>query len=147
MGQVSIREGRRGDCIVTTDNKAIARAFYEAANGGELPRSLELLADDVTWTNIGSTLFSGTFTGKQTVMDNLLVRVLGYLQAGIQTTIENVIGEGEYVVVQSRGRAVTRSGEAYDNTYCHVFRIRNRRIVSVTEYMDTELMSRVLVAE
>jgi len=137
-------EARRGGSIVTTDNKAIARAFYEAANGGELPRSLELLADDVTWTNIGSTMFSGTFTGRQTVVDKLLVRVLGCLETGIQTTIENVIGEGEYVVVQSRGRAVTRSGKAYNNTYCHVFRIRDRRIISVTEYMDTELVSRVL---
>ncbi len=132
---------------MSADNKAIARTFYEAANGGEIPRSIELLADDVTWTNIGTTPFSGTFVGKQAVMDKLLVRVLRRLERGIQTTIENMIGEGEYVVVQSRGRAMTRGGEAYNNTYCHVFRVRDGRIISVTEYMDTELVTRVLGAE
>lgn len=32
---------------------------------------LGLLADDVTWTNIGSTQFSGTYTGKTVLVDSV----------------------------------------------------------------------------
>lgn len=128
------------------DNKAIVRTFFTAGNEGDLTRGLALLADEVTWTNIGTTPFSGTYAGKQAVVDDLLGAVFGRLEAGIHSTIDNVVAEGDCVVVQSRGRATTRDGHAYDNTYCHVFRLREGRIVAVTEYMDTELTSRVLGA-
>jgi ketosteroid isomerase-like protein len=128
------------------DNKAIVRTFFAAANEGDLARGLELLADDVTWTNIGTTRFSGTYRGKQAVVEDLLACVFGRLEGGIRSTIDNVVAEGEFVVVQSRGQATTLDGDAYDNTYCHVFRLREGRIVAVTEYMDTELASRLLGA-
>jgi ketosteroid isomerase-like protein len=130
--------------MATAENKAIVHTFFAAGNEGDLTRALALLADDVTWTNIGTTRFSGTYEGKQAVVDDLLGSVFGRLQGGIRSTIDNVVAEGEFVVVQSRGRATTRNGDAYDNTYCHVFRIRNGRIVAVTEYLDTELATRVL---
>ena len=104
------------------------------------------LADDVTWTNIGSTKFSGTFRGKADLVARLLQPVFGQLQAGITSTIDNMVAEGEFVVVQSRGKAATNDGRPYNNTYCHVFRIRGAKIVEVTEYLDTELAAAVLRA-
>ena len=132
--------------MATAENKAIVQTFFAAGNEGDLTRALALLAEDVTWTNIGTTRFSGTYEGKQAVVDDLLGTVFGRLQGGIRSTIDNVVAEGEFVVVQSRGQATTRNGEAYDNTYCHIFRLRNGRIVAVTEYLDTELATRVLGA-
>jgi ketosteroid isomerase-like protein len=102
------------------------------------------LADDVTWTNIGSTKYSGTFRGKADLVARLLQPVFGQLQAGITSAIDNLVAEGEFVVVQSRGKAATKDGRPYNNTYCHVFRIRGGKIVEVTEYMDTELARAVL---
>ena len=47
-------------------------------------------------------------------------------------------------MAQSHGRSTTRKGVTYDNTYCHVFRIAGGRIREVTEYLDTELITRAL---
>ena len=128
------------------ENKQLIRAFYEAGNRGDLEECLRYLADDVTWTNIGSMRYSGSFRGKSTLVAELLQPVFGQLKAGIASTIENMIAEGEFVAVQSRGRAETTDGRPYDNTYCHVFRVVNGKIGEVTEYLDTQLAASVLRA-
>lgn len=126
------------------DNKATVKSFYAAGDAGELDRALELLADDVTWTNIGSTDFSGTFSGKEALISELLEPVFSRLKGGIRSRVDNVVAEGDFVVVQSRGTAETVDGRPYDNTYCHVFRFEEGKIAEVTEYFDTALAQRVL---
>jgi ketosteroid isomerase-like protein len=59
-------------------------------------------------------------------------------------TAERIIAEGEYVVVQCRGRVTTTSGQPYNNTYCHVFRVADGQLRELTEYCETDLVARVL---
>jgi len=130
--------------MTLTTNKQLVQEFYDAANRGDMETCMGHLAEDVTWTNIGSTKYSGTFHGKTDLVTRLLQPVFGQLQAGITSAIDNLVAEGDFVVVQSRGKAATKDGRAYNNTYCHVFKIDGGKIVEVTEYMDTELASAVL---
>jgi uncharacterized protein len=126
-----------------TENKQIIQAFYDAGNRGDMESCAALLADDVTWNNIGSTRFSGSYAGKEALIANLLGPLFSQLKAGIFSTVENVVAEADFVVVQSRGKADTKDGRQYNNTYCHVFKIHNSKISEVTEYFDTELTSSV----
>jgi uncharacterized protein len=123
------------------ENKQIVQAFYDASNQGDMDRCLALMADDIIWNNIGSTRYSGTYAGKDSLMANLLGQLFSQLKAGIAATLDNVIAEGDFVVVQLRGQAETIEGRQYNNTYCHVFRIRNGKIVEMTEYCDTALVN------
>jgi ketosteroid isomerase-like protein len=125
------------------ENKRIARAFYDAANRGDMEACLGQLADDVRWTNMGSTKYSGTYAGKPELLEKLIGPLFGRLKAGIASTVDNVIAEGDFVVVLVRGRAETKEGRPYNNSYCHVFRMRDGKIAEVTEYFDTELTSSV----
>lgn len=125
------------------ENKQVVRSFFDAGNRGDVEAGLALLADDITWTNIGSTRFSGHFAGKQTVINELIGPLFGELEAGITGTIDNLVAEGEFVVAQVRGEAKKKDGTPYNNTYCHVFRVRDGKIVAVNEYMDTELVTAV----
>ena len=125
------------------ENKQIIEAFYAAGDRGDLDTCLALLADDVMWTNIGSTKYSGTYAGKHALTTNLLGPVFGQLKAGIRSLVDNMVAEGNYVVVQSRGTAETSDGRAYNNTYCHVFKFRDGKISEVTEYFDTQLATEV----
>jgi len=127
-----------------TENKALVRSFLASGNNGDLERCLELIDDRVVWTNIGTTKLSGKYAGKEALIKELLGPVFGKLKSGIRTTVDNMVAEGDFVVVQSRGQAETTEGQQYNNTYCHVFRIRDGKILEVTEYMDTELVSSVL---
>lgn len=125
------------------ENKKLVHAFYEAGNRGDVEAAMETLADDIQWTNIGSTKYSGSFAGKGELVERLIGPLFGQLKAGIASSIRNVVAEGDFVVVQASGAAQTKDGRPYNNTYCHVFRIRGNKIVEVAEYMDTELVTAV----
>lgn len=129
------------------ENKQLVRAFYEAGDRGDMEACLALLADDIRWTNIGTTPFSGTYSGKQAVLENLIGPLFGQLKAGISSVIENLIAEGDYVVAQTAGTAETLDGRPYNNSYCQVIRIRNGQFAEVKEYFDTELANAVLRRE
>lgn len=92
-------------------NKRIVQAFYDAANRGDTEGFLGQLADDVTWTNIGSTKYSGTYVGKNDLVAKLVKPVFGQLKAGIASTIHNMIAEADFVVVQLSGQPRRRTDD------------------------------------
>ncbi len=128
------------------ENKQVVVDFYEAGARGDVDACFALLADDVSWTNIGTTKFSGTYMGKQALMEGLLGPLFSMLKAGISSQIEQLVAEGDTVVAQTSGTAETVDGVPYNNTYCQVIRIRNGQIAAVKEYMDTALIDSVFGA-
>ncbi len=125
------------------ENKQVVLDFFEAGARGDMDTCFALLADDVSWTNIGSTKFSGTYSGKQSLMEDLLGPLFGQLKAGISSKLEGLVAEGDMVVAQTSGTAETIDDKPYNNTYCQVFRIRDGQIAEVMEYMDTALVDAV----
>jgi len=130
-----------------TENKQVVLDFYEAGARGDMDSCFALLTDDVSWTNIGSTKFSGTYAGKQALLEGLLGPLFGQLKSGITSKIERLVAEGDMVVAQTSGTAETIDGAPYNNTYCQVIRIRGGQIAEVMEYMDTALIESVFGAD
>ncbi|UCG75946.1 MAG: nuclear transport factor 2 family protein [Gemmatimonadota bacterium] len=122
-------------------NKQFVRKFFERADCGDVGGALELFADDVCWTSVGSTRFSGTYAGKEELVADLVDPLFRELQGGIRHELRNFVAEGDHVVAEVSGRAITRDGRPYNNRYCFVFRLADGRIREVTEYMDTELVT------
>ncbi len=127
----------------TGKNKQIVLDFYAAGARGDMETCFSMLADDIVWTNIGTTKFSGTFAGKQALIEQLLGPLFGQLKAGIASQIEKLVAEGDTVVAQTSGSAETIDGKPYNNSYCQVIRIRGDRIAEVKEYFDTALVDAV----
>ena len=125
------------------ENKQVVLDFYEAGARGDMDSCFALLAEDVTWTNIGTTRFSGTYVGKQAIAEELLGLLFSQLKAGIASQIERLTAEGDIVVAETSGSAETTDGTPYNNTYCQVIRIRDGQIAAVKEYMDTALIDPV----
>ncbi|MEO1203565.1 MAG: nuclear transport factor 2 family protein [Pseudomonadota bacterium] len=128
------------------DNKRVVLDFFESGARGDMERCFGLIADDIVWTNIGSTRFSGRYEGKQALMERVLGPLFGSLKAGITSDIERLTAEGDIVVAQTSGKAETHDGTPYNNSYCQVMQIRDGQIVAVKEYMDTALVDAVFGA-
>ena len=96
------------------ENKKIVLDFYEAGARGDMDACLALLADDITWINIGSTRFSGTYSGKHTLVEKLLGPLFDGLKAGISSDIERLTAESDIVVAQTSGTAETLDGRPYN---------------------------------
>lgn len=73
------------------------------------------------WTNIGSTSLSGTFQDKEELSEKLLGPLFGRLEQGIQTTVHRLIAEGDYVVAQTSGQAMTTDGRPYGIRFLLIF--------------------------
>ena len=92
------------------ENKQLMQnIFTELSKGNGVP-FVESLADDICWTIIGSTKFSGTYRGKQAVLNELLRPLFSRFADQYTNTAYRFIAEDDYVVVECRGRVTTKSG-------------------------------------
>jgi ketosteroid isomerase-like protein len=128
------------------ENKQLVQhIFSELSQGNSMP-FVEGLSDGVRWTIIGTTRWSGTYEGKQAVLTQLLAPLSTLIEGQISLAAHRFIAEDDYVVVEARGNNTAKTGKAYDNTYCYVFRIADGKVEEMTEYMDTELVTAALGA-
>jgi ketosteroid isomerase-like protein len=125
------------------ENKEMIRTMFSELGKGNAAAFLGAMSDDLKFTLIGTTKFSGVFKGKQEFTAKVLAPLGAALEGGLVITPDNLIADGEYVAMQSRGKSTAKNGKSYNNTYCHVFRITNGKISEVTEYLDTELVNSV----
>ena len=126
-----------------TENKEMIRTMFSELGKGNAAAFLGAMSDNVKFNLIGSTKFSGTFNGKEQLTTKVLAPLGAALEGGLVITPDNLIADGEYVAMQSRGKSTAKNGKSYNNTYCHVFRITNGKVIEVTEYLDTELVTSV----
>ncbi len=126
----------------SAENKEIVRNMFAELSKGNPEGFLGKMADDVRFTVQGTTKFSGTSTSKQELLSKVLGPLSAQLEGGITITPDNFIAEGDYVVMQARGKSNTKAGGTYNNTYCQVFRLANGKVQEVTEYLDTELVTK-----
>jgi hypothetical protein len=130
----------------TAENKQfLQRIFAETAKGNGRPFA-EALADDACWTIIGSTAWSRTYQGKQDILNNLLRPLGAQLASQMVIAPQRFIAEDDLVVVEARGHNTTQANQPYNNSYCWVCRLRDGKIVELTEYADTQLIESTLSA-
>lgn len=126
-------------------NKQVIRDFFAALSNGNSIRLRELMHSDIAWTLIGNTPLSKTYRGHAGVEQGLLAAVGKVIdtRAGVGLAIIEMIGEGDKVVCRAQGTVTGKHGP-YNNTYCHVFTVREGQIVEDIEYLDTLLIERAL---
>jgi ketosteroid isomerase-like protein len=125
-------------------NKALLRRIYGELERGNGQPFVDALADDVRWRIIGSTDWSGTWEGKASVRTRLLDPLFAQFATRYRNTAERLIAEDDLVVIESCGDVITKSGQPYRNTYCYVCRLEGGKIRELTEYCDTELLTKAL---
>ena len=125
-----------------TENKEIIRNMFAELSKGNPEGFLGKMADDVKFTIQGTTKYSGTWNSKQELLAKLLGPLSAQLEGGITITPYNFIAEGDYVVMQANGKSNTKTGGTYNNSYCQVFRLANGKVQEVTEYLDTEIVTK-----
>ena len=123
------------------ENKKLIQDVFAAWARGDGAAFFNILADDVRWTVIGSCPVSRTYMSKQQFFEGATKPLSAKLAGQIQPTVRNVLAEGDQVVLQWEGRATTKAGKPYNNSYCWVMRIENGKVKEGTAYIDTELVS------
>lgn len=120
----------------------VSDIFDEVAKGNGAP-FWEACHDDVVWRTIGDGSWSGEFSGKQTIIDEVF-RPLNRALAERATIPTRLIDGDDVIVLQARGKNLTRDGQRYENDYVFVIHFKDGKIIRYEEYCDTELIARVL---
>jgi ketosteroid isomerase-like protein len=132
----------RKDTPWTTRRKRTS--IFDGLAAGDGKPFRDSLADDFSWHMIGSTAWSGSYRGKQAVLQELMRPLFANFETTYRNRPVRIIAEGEWVVVECRGEVMTKSGEPYNNEYCWVCRVQDGQLKELTEYMDTQLVERAL---
>jgi uncharacterized protein len=124
-------------------NRALAHEAFEAMGRSDIRPLVDLMTDDFAWIIEGQTRFSRRFDGKAAVRDELLKPLFDAFATPYRFVIDEMIAEGDRVVVLGRGEVRTKSGKDYNNSYCFVLRMAGGRLVELREYLDTALVESV----
>jgi hypothetical protein len=126
------------------ENRQIVVNFFSNISAGDFEAATALLSDQMSWTLTGTTPLSGTYQPLTRVQEDFLGPFAEMVENGeIEMNLLETIADGDRVVALLKGKSKGRFG-AYDNTYCHVFRVSAGKIVEVTEFCDTVLIETAL---
>lgn len=126
------------------ENKQLLKNIYDEMAKGNTNPFGDALADDIKWTLKGSTDWSKTYDGKDAVYKELIAPLFEKFADQYTTELVRMIAEDDTVVVEFNGNVTTKTGKPYNNSYCYIFRIENGKIAEITEYFDTELVSKTI---
>jgi ketosteroid isomerase-like protein len=127
------------------DNRRLLTGIFDALAAGDSRPLLGAMADDFSWRFAGEWSWARNWgTTKQEVRERLLAPLMAQF-ADYRLRAEEIIADGDRVVVRARASATTVRGEQYPQAYCYVFGVKDARITEVIEYCDTALVERVLV--
>lgn len=129
-------------------NKALVRRFLTAAGRHEIDACMTMTTSDATWwiasrsprANAGGTL-------QRAQIETLLRGMSRAVPAGLALEVRQLTAEDDRVAAEVLGRGLWRRGTPYENTYHFAFTIRDHKIHSVHEYMDTLYLDDVLQQE
>jgi uncharacterized protein len=124
---------------IVENKKLIQDAFTAWANGDGMA-FFNLLTDNATWTVMGSCPISGTYVGRQRLVEDALTPQREKLTGPPTPTVINIIAEGDTIVIQWTGKGTTKTGQPYNNSYCYVVQMENGKITRGTAYLDTDLV-------
>jgi uncharacterized protein len=127
-------------------NKAVVTEFMEVFSKGDVDEILGMMDDSATWW------VAGTMEGISGTKDKQgFGEMLGGISEGceggaIRLTPLAWTAEGDRVAVETESYADVKNGRTYNNLYHFVFEVRDGKIQSVKEFLDTEHTTAVFLA-
>jgi uncharacterized protein len=117
---------------MTETNHQIVREFLAALSKGELADDM-LTADFSGWTVLSGPVDKATY-------QNAFELFSGIFKEGPVPTIHSLTAEEDRVVAEFRSNGTLLNGDAYQNDYLFLFRIRDGRIAYVGEYFNPDIV-------
>lgn len=131
----------------SAESKQVVLQFIADLSAGNMDGIRSGLADDATWWLPGNLPVSGTFKGKQAIFEGFFAKAFPFFTPGtMNIEVQSAIAEGDAVAVEWVATAVTAKGQPYKNYYHVRFDVRDGKIQTVREYVDSLYARDVLFA-
>jgi uncharacterized protein len=127
----------------TIEDKHLLQTIFEELSRGNTRAMRDAMGEEFRWVFPGDWSWSGTWEPRDVVLRDLLGPLMAQFES-YRSEATRILAEDDRVVVQARSEATTKRGDAYNQTYCYIFRVAAGRLVEVIEHCDTALVERVL---
>jgi ketosteroid isomerase-like protein len=123
----------------------VVRGIYEAFGRGDIPAVLEVLDSRVAWIEPESRHlpFAGVHHGVTAVVDEVFATVPA-LWDEFQLVPDEFLGTDGAVAVTGEFRVRAKGGTAFTTPFAHIWKLRNQKVVSFSNYMDTAVFVEAL---
>lgn len=129
------------------DNVKFLRNLYDAFGRGDIPTVLGAMSSEIHWHEVESNPYmpSGTaWVGPDAVLNNLFLK-LGAEWNGFAVHPKSFHDAGNSVIVEGRysGR-YKATGKSMDTQVCHVWDIKDGKLIRFQQYVDTAKLQHVM---
>ncbi|OLL72779.1 hypothetical protein Ae168Ps1_1158 [Pseudonocardia sp. Ae168_Ps1] len=126
-------------------NKQTVTEFMEVFTSGDVDGILSRMTDDATWW-VAGTIPGISGTKDRAGFKDMVSGITESTTSGaIRLTPLAFTAEGDRVAVETESYTELRNGRVYNNLYHFLFTVRDGKISSVKEYLDTEHTTAVFV--
>ncbi len=127
-------------------NRDVVAEFMEVFGKGNVDDILSYMSDSATWW-VAGTMEGISGTKDKAAFGEMLSGLSSLTKTGaISLTPLHWTCQGDRVAVETESYSELNNGRVYNNLYHFVFEVRDGKIQSVREYLDTEHTRAVFLA-
>jgi uncharacterized protein len=115
--------------------------FDLLADPATIGRFFDHVADDVSWTIMGTHPLAGTYHGKEPIRTSALGRLSRLMREPLRLTVRRLHVAGVVVVAELAVSNTVLDGGPFEANYCWVCRFDGDAIVEVNAYVDSALIT------
>ena len=102
------------------------------------------IAENVGWIITGSSVLAGVYTSRNDFINKAISRLKSSLDGGIQWSVNNVIIDGSFAVLEMTSKAVAKNGQPYNNQYVWILEFDGKMFHKVRVYFDDVLVDKII---
>lgn len=119
-------------------NKQLVAEFFAHFKRKDVQGALDRMTPDATWWIGGKPeLFPICGLKTKAQISELLMQLVPTTRDGLAITPKRMVAEGDKVAVEAESLGVLGNGRTYNNEYHFLITVRDGKIASVREYLDT----------
>ncbi|HXX20346.1 MAG TPA: nuclear transport factor 2 family protein [Candidatus Acidoferrum sp.] len=125
-------------------NEHIVRHFFDTLSSNDLEKLRTLLHEQATWNVMVIGIpGAGEKKGRKGIIDDFLkpVRERLFEPEDPKLVIQSLVVQGPLAAVEAKGLGKMKNGKEYNNRYAFMIEIKDDKIFSLREYMDSYYVS------
>jgi ketosteroid isomerase-like protein len=129
-------------------NVKIVKDAYDCFGRGDIPALLGMMTPDIEWREAEGNPYQPSgqpWKGPNAILDNLLVKVGADFEGTFVVHPKVFHDAGDTVVVEGRYTGTYKAtGKKLNAQVCHVFKVRDGKLASFQQYVDTSHLQDVM---
>jgi len=119
-------------------NKAVVATFCDLFTAGDMQGVLDLMSDDINYWILGSkNITPSAGDHSKAAMKRIFDAMAERTHGNMTFKAKSMIAEGDEVALEAQSYSQLKNGRVYNNLYHLRMMIRDGKIASIREYLDT----------